>query len=357
MLKLKRKELSQDEIQAMRQATSQQTGRIKFERTTDGSKVFTTPIQTKVLVYVPNHTMQDAEGNTILRMDMPFLHKVTQGNSVSMVRCTAGLSELGYDSCPLCEETQYHWDLANLKIKNECEAKGLNPEDTESKEVRDIRSKHYGDRKLDNANRRLIFPIVVINTKEKDEKGMPKAEPMWYSISEIFFKKTWGAGIKASNTSLDDFDAAEADDENGASLAELNPAGKLFVLDFTYDAKGKQPTRMQSALNLTVLPKDLGAFEKLAPKWDAMTVDWTPEKCATTVVDALFYDEESLRELADSVTAPVKDMIAVYESKQAAPIGANVNVAIDGGTATPEISGGLEEIEVDELDEFDDFGI
>ena len=313
-MKLKPRKMTEEQLNKVAEVTEKQTGGQVFKATLDGSEMFRVPVNDKVLVYVPNHT-EVVDGVEQLRMDKPYLHMVKDGNSIKYIRCTAGAEELGYESCPMCENAQYHWDLARLQIEEACREQHLDPADTDSDAVKQIRSKFYGNRVLDSANRRFTFPIVVIDRKEKDEDGNPKMTPMWYSISERFFKRTWGAALKAlqAGEEVIDFDQ-EVDEDDDSPIP--NAGGRYYELDFTYDSKGKEHNRMQSALNLKVYPKKTSkSLEKLAEQMDKMTEDWDVAKCATTVVNNLFYDEEDMRALADEVTEPVKQRIELYEAK------------------------------------------
>lgn len=313
-MKLKPRIMTKEQLGKVAEVAAKQTGFQVFKKTHDGSEVFSVPVNSKVLIYVPNHN-EIIDGVEQLIMDKPFLHLIKQGNSVKYIRCTSGAEELGYDSCPLCENVQYHWDLANLQIEEACREQGLSPDDKNSDAVKAIRSKFYGARVLDSANRRYTFPIVVIDTKEKDESGNPKVTPMWYTISEKFYKQKWGAALKAilSGDTVVDFDAEVEEDDN---TVLPSPGGRFFELDYTYDAKGGQHNRMQSALNLKVLHKKVSSkWNGLMKTMDEMTKDWGVAKAAEVVVDNNFYDEEDMRALADEVTEPVIQRIALYEAK------------------------------------------
>lgn len=340
MMKLKPKTMTKEQLSKVADVAARQTGYQARKKTTDGSEVFKVPINSSVLVYVPNHN-EVIDGVEQLVMDKPFLHLIRKGNSVQYVRCTADAEELGYSSCPMCENAQYHWDLANYQVEEACKSQGLDPSDKKNPDVQAIRSKYYQSRVLDSANRRYTFPIVVINTKEKDEDGNPVVTPMWYSISERFYRKSWGIALKAIENGNKEMDLgkSESEDVDDENTVFISPGGRFFELDYTYDAKGGQPNRMQSALNLKVFHKKVGSkWNYLKEKMDEMTKDWDVARSSSVVVDNLFYEEEDMRALAEELTEPVKQRIDLYETKipTSAPAINVAEVKSLGNKAEPE---------------------
>lgn len=352
-MKLTPKQMTPEQLNKVAEVTAQQTGRQEYKKTTDDSIMFQVPVNGKVKIYVPDyHDVID--GVEQLKMDKPFLHKIKDGNVTKFVRCTAGLEELGYHSCPLCEATQAHWDLANIQVEEACREKGLDKSDKDSEPVKEIRRKFYGSRALDNAQRKYVFPIVIIG-KDKDTDGLPVITPVWYSISETFYKSKWAHVLKnigSENTELD-FDSEEEvkDDEVIPS-----PGGKFFELDFTYDAKGGNHDVMQSALNLKVVHKVYKHNEQFIQKMMDATKEMTPLRASQVIIDDMFYEEDDLKALAESVTEPVRQRLALYENKiDSVPvIEASKGVkAIESKEEKPEAKKEPVSIETDEMDFFD----
>lgn len=310
--------------------------------------VFSIPAGQKILIYVPNHTVQLEDGSHQLRMDMPILHPVQDGNRFRYFRCINGIvdDEAGYDgTCPLCEGTSEPWDLARAKIEQKCKAQGLDPEDTENKDVKAIRTAEFGDRVLKEGDRYYTFPIVVFETDKdckqfrKDDKGNIKYTIQWYNIRESKYADTWGKAI------------AEMEDE------PETPAGYFFVLSYVYDTKGKQPNSRDAAKNLSVHPKTkigtLKGMDKLKEQLDKQTEEWTPEKAAETVISNNLFSKEDLEGAANDLLASTRTMLAMMQGMP----DAGATPAISAPNAVPALQLGAKvetsetPVSMDETDE------
>lgn len=266
--------------------------------------VFENPVNAKALVYVPNHVVMDEDGVPRLRMDTPLVHSVTDGKRFMYYRCISGINVDGYSGfCPMCDGTADCWDLANLIIGEKCKARGLNPDDKDSKEVASIRSDAFSDRVLKDADRKFIFPIVVFDTQNddgktlnKDENGNIKYKVMWYIISERQYEKTWAKALEM------------------VEGEPTHPGGHFFVLNYTYSPKNGQATKRDSANALVVGCKKMANSEQIAQQLDKQTEGWTPEKAQETVLQAIFYEESDLQEIVDEVLEPVRMRIELYNN-------------------------------------------
>lgn len=282
------------------------------------------PVGVKELIYVPNHTWLDDEGKEHLRMDMPLIHAVRDGRRFLYYRCIQGITdeEAGYDgTCPLCDATSDAWDLANYQIKDRCAAAGLNSEDKDNKQVKDIRSNCFGDMALKNANRYYTFPIVVIQTEKNlgktpilDEKGTPVYSIQWYSISEAQYNKKWVPTLEAME-----------DDPS-------HPGGHFFLLDYSFTPKNGEPNKRDAAQNVsiharTVFKGEVG--DKIKAAFDKLTENWTPEKAMETVINNLPYSMEDLEEVQETVLADTRNMLALYKANE----GTKASGEIEGPTA------------------------
>lgn len=309
MIELKPKKLSEEESAALTKALSAQTGMTTKPKSRDNENfpVFEVPVNTKLFVYVPNHEMVDKDGNISLRMDTPYIHSVKENNRYSKVRCVEGLfgRVSGYpegEQCPFCKAASESWDLAKEIINEKCRLKGLDPENKSDNDVKAIRSACFSDRVVKNADPYVTFPIVVIETDPsdikklvRDEDGNLRYKIMWYSISQSAYMDKW---IKAL--------------ENIEEAPE-HPGGRCFVLDYTYNVKeGSQPSKMDSARNLSVHPRKSKGFEEYMKFFDKETESWTPEKARETVIDNTIAEYDQLSEACDMVMLSPREKLQFY---------------------------------------------
>lgn len=303
--------------------------------------VFEIPTGKKVLIYVPNHVVDGPEGPE-LRMDKPFIHPIIDGNRYLSYRCIKDIvnDEMGYDGiCPLCEGTAVPWEYANAVIENQCRKIGLDPEDKENSQVKTIRANAFTDRVLKEPMRYYTFPIVVFATKNDDcktievEDGKPKCYVMWYHISESQYTAKWVTTLE------------------GMEDEPSHPGGHFFILNYTYDTKGKEPNKRDSARNLTVIAKNLKNTEKLKEYLDNVTEEWTPEKAAETVISNNYYSVEDLQQITDEVLESPRNMLEMIKSSGA-------SVAATAELSVPNASGAIEDkaatVAVSDTDEDDE---
>lgn len=272
--------------------------------------VFEVQPSKRVLIYVPEHTIETATGIE-LRMDTPLIHTIKEGKRYHSYRCVSGLrvnDENGnpiYDgTCPFCEGTDVPWDLANLTIKHKCNQMGLDPEDKENDQVKSIRSSSFSGRVIKEPNRYFTFPIVVIKTVNddgktiaKDENGKPTLTPMWYHISEAQYVKKW-------ETTLE-----------GMEDEPVHPGGHFFTLNFSYDTKGKDANKRDAAQNLNVIARNIKA-DKLKAAMDEATASWTPEKAREMVISNQLYSMADMQDVVDEVLEDSKEMLSLLKATE-----------------------------------------
>lgn len=309
--KLQPVKLTAEQLKDVRSQLGNQTTERRTPTSTDPDNfpVFETPVNKKVLIYVPNHTVVNADGVEELRMDKPFIHAVTDGKRFMYYRCTAGVSIAGTvfnGDCPMCEGCSEPWEFANLQIKEKCRQQGLDPEDTENKDVKSIRSSAFSDRVIKDATRYFTFPIVVIETLNddgktvvKDEKGGIKFRPMWYNISESMYADKWAKVLE------------------GMEDEPTHPGGHFFLLNYTYVPKRGEPNKRDSARALVVTERKVKVSETFIKKLDSITEEWTPDKSAETVIRNQLYAPQDLEEVVDELLQNTRRMIALYQSKEA----------------------------------------
>lgn len=270
--------------------------------------VFEIPVNKKVLIYVPNHVTQSPEGVDCLRMDKPLIHAVTVGKRYLNYRCITGIvnEAHGFDGeCPLCNAVSEPWDLANAIIADKCATLGLNPEDTDNKDVKNIRSNAFSDRVLKDAMRYYTFPIVVIDTVNDDGKTPVMGENnqisykvMWYSISEQQYEEKW---VKS-------FESMESE--------PTHPGGNFFMLNYCYTPKSGEPNKRDSAKALVVLPKSVKNSENLRKALDKATEEWTPAKAQETVINNNIYSPADLEAVTDECLEGTRNLLSLYAAKE-----------------------------------------
>lgn len=340
------KKLSQAAQEAVTAASAQQTGKATRIKSYDPDyPVFDVPINQKILVYIPNHTVMGPDGSMSLRMDKFAAHPVIDGRSYGDVRCTSGVvvEELGLDgSCPLCDGVNECWELYNHQYTDIAKSKGIDPKSAEAQEgLKSDRIDLIQKMNIKQADVWYTFPIVVIDCEErdgvltvipkKDAEGKIKGTPMWYSIRERTYLEKWIAG----------FDSIETDDGS----IPTNPAGMWAILNFTYTPKSGNHDKMGSAKALKVTFKTMAGYEQWAKYFDDLTEEWTPAKAQDVVVLDVVRDMDEMKQVADSLLKPVRDKLAMYalssggaamSAPPAVGAGSSADVALAGfGGATP----------------------
>lgn len=311
-MKMRPKKFTEEQLKALQVESMAQTTEYTVEKTTDPENfpVFKIPVNKKVLVYVPNHVVQLDDDMVWLRMDMPIIHTVKDGRAFRKIRCIKDLSEkTGYGiECPFCGAVDDCYTLANLQINDACNQRGLDPNNIEQEDVKELRRKYFSARPIKNGDRYYTFPITVIETDPKnikkiitDENGMPVYKHMWYTCSKTTYTKKWEAALEAM------------EDE------PPTPAGRTFVLDYTYESATGDYNRMTSAKELRVIAKKIAGSEGIFEKWDKETEEWTPLKAQETIYDNMYYEEEDLVEEVERIMVPIKENIVMYQMAEGSP--------------------------------------
>lgn len=265
-------------------------------------------VDKKVLIYVPNHTIQDENGVDRLRMDTPLIHPLTVGNTYPRIRCISGINipDSGLTGeCPLCTAAANEpWELANMIIKSKCKQSGLDESDTDNKEVKAIRSQAFSDRAVKSAERRYTFPIVVFETSDqdakvlvKDENGNLKCKTYWYDCSENVWNEKWMKTL------------GDLEDE------PTHPGGRFFVLNYKYTTKGNaQPNVRDAARNMTIGHRKLNNSDDLKKFLDNATKDWTPAVARQVLYANMLHTTDELQEVADEALEKTRQMIETYKA-------------------------------------------
>lgn len=309
---------SKESFENVSQASHNQTGKRVTVRSTDpvNFPVFETPINQKVLVYVPNHRVTNAEGAEEMRMDKGAFHAVISGGQYMSLRCYSGIfnEDEGYDgSCPLCDTQNDIWELYRKEYASIAKAKGIDPDNDPEDLLKPVRQELTKNMVVKAPEVWYTFPIVVIECEEGTtnpkvgEDGKLKFQPMWYSIRESTYIDKWA---KAFETMAD---------------SPTHPAGNWFVLNFTYTPKSGKHDKMGSARALQVGCKQMSAdYIQWADYFNKLTEEWDAFKAQETVIANQYYDLEDVKKIADEAMKPVRQKLEIFELKEQ---------GITGGTA------------------------
>lgn len=335
--KMKPKAFTAEQLNAIKVEATNQTVDVVIQKSVDPENfpVFEIPVNAKLLVYVPNHTIVNPEtGEEELRMDKPLIHTVINGKRYQKVRCIRGLSEAtGYSGeCPLCNGEAEPWSLANEQIKEQCKIRGLDPADSDNESVKSIKREYYSKRVVKSPDQTYTFPIVVIETDPTDikkiildEDGKPKHKAYWYSISKSAYEKKWLKTLE------------------GMEDEPSHPGGNFFILNYTYESKSGEYNKRDSARELQVVAKKNKNLNPFMADYDKETEDWDVAKAIETIFDNMYYEEEDIELEADKILASTREKLALYESAVQAP------AAITGGfNLKPQATGLPQGIEEDD---------
>lgn len=312
MKKMKPKAFAPEQVEALKSESSTQTTGHVVQKSSDPDNfpVFDIPVNSKVLVYVPNHIKMNEEGEEELRMDKALLHSVIDGKKFPKIRCIRGLSSaLGYSGdCPLCSGEGEPWDLANEQIKEQCKIRGLDVNDSENEAVKSVKREYYSKRVVKAPDTQLAFPIVVIETDPNnfkeilvDENGVPRHKAYWYTISKSSYEKKWCKTLE------------------GMEDEPTHPGGYFFILNYTYESKNGDYNKRDSARELQVVHKSIKGSEAVAQLFNEETADWDEYKAMSTIYDHMYYEEKDLEEEVDRLLAGTREKLAIYESTAAMP--------------------------------------
>lgn len=312
--KPKAKNLSADELAVISASSAQQTGKAQTQKTYDPDyPVFDIPVNQKLLVYVPNHTVMNPDGSIGLRQDKFAAHPIIDGRSYGNVRCTQGIviDSLGLDgTCPLCDASSTVWDLYHKEYDAICKTKGIPADSPEAQDgLKEDRKELAKNMVIKQAEVWYTFPIVVIECEEKDgqlttipkktAEGQIVGKPYFYSIREKTYMDKW----------VPAFDTIDSDDGD----VPTHPGGRWVILNFTYTPNSGNHTKMGSANALKVAFKNMSAdYKAWEEHFDKMTESWTPQKAQEVVVLDVIRDMEETQEIADNLLKPVRDKLALY---------------------------------------------
>lgn len=309
------KNLSSDEIGSIITASAQQTGKSQRLRTYDPNfPLFEVPVNKKLLIYVPNHTVMNADGVVDIRKDKFAAHMTVKGRDFNTIRCSGGVvsDSLGLNgSCPFCDAAVPVWDLYNAEYKEMAKIKGIDPDSPEAKDgLKQVRIDLLNKRSVLPAEVWYTFPIVVIDCEEqngkatvipkKDAEGRISGKTFWYSIREKTYLDKWVKSLETAPTDND--------------IPPTNPAGLWAILNFEYESKDGTHDKMHSAKALAVGYKKMAdSYVEWEKYFDQITEEWTPAKAIETLVDNALRDGAEQTEACDEIMKPVYDKLSMLK--------------------------------------------
>ena len=317
------------------------------------------------LIYVPNHTLVNEEGQTELRQDKPFIHTIEVNGRFHKIRCTDGIvSEgLGLDgTCPICDGRSVVDEYARIEADRLLVSQGFEAGDT-SDEARKLTKGILDARAIKRKSRNLTFPIVVfertltknangrdvykINTDPKT--GEPIYQIMWYNVSEALYSGSdarrglWKGEL---DTRADELD-----------MDIPTPAGYWFQLEGRYvDDPQKWSARdAATQFKVTMLPNgpknlDPEYAQELAKRLDAETEEWTPEKAIEMVIANHFLPVDEVRESTEEILQPLRDKIALHQAN----LGSVASAPAIEATVPNAGQKALAALDDDEIDDLED---
>lgn len=304
-----------------------------FSRTSDPKfPVFSTPINTDILVYIPNTNVIQTENGSEMKLMNVHTHTYREGNITGMLRCISGLeggvySEvLGYDgTCPACDAVKDCWALYNRKLEAEAQKLGIDPQNDTGDVLKATRRKILDEMDMKGTEEYVTFPIVIIPTQEKSIKPTPDALKNLQVQYVVWTKKRYEKNIIGALDSLM---------ENPG-----HPGGMFWVWKFSYDTGGKQANARDSAKNAKYMPITDGNFlNVLNPAkatLDGAAKEFTNEKAAEVIISNQFMYKEDLEEKVNKIMAKTRNLLSLSETESlgAPALGANP-LANFGGALT-----------------------
>ena len=353
------KNLTAEDFNEIVAASAQQTGKATRLRSYDPNfPLFETPMNKKLLVYVPNHTIMNPDGTLDIRKDKFAAHATKKGREFNTIRCTSGVvsSALHLDgTCPFCEAEAEIWDLYNREYEEIAKSKGIDPASPEAKDsLKQQRIELLNNQAVKRAEVFYTFPIVVIDCEEnngvltttpkKDEEGKISGKTFWYTVKEKTYVEKWKKGLETVSTEDD--------------TVPTSPAGLWAVLDFTYESKDGKHDKMGSGRALAVGYKTMSKnYNAWANYFDELTEEWTPAKAMETLVDNAIRDMDEQREAADDILKPVRDRMAMFTLGSIQSVAPQVAGTADADAALAQFGGTVVSTESSPMSEVPQVGV
>lgn len=202
----KAKPISLDDNQAKALEAKLHTQENRVSRpvaTEEGINFWKTPINDRALIYIPNFTRVDEEGNTVFDAERAFVYPIRTNSEYLQIRDTTGLTGLNEQgisgNSPLREIEQENWEIYNAKVTAQASKLGVDPK---SDSLKDFRSGVLSNFSVKPSNEYLYFPIIHVETAKAQDgsssvqlsdalkkDGQPVLTPYVFRISKRQFDK------------------------------------------------------------------------------------------------------------------------------------------------------------------------
>ena len=246
--------------------------------------LFKTPVNEKLLVYIPALNVVELEDGTSTNdLLETALHNYKSGKRFGTISCISGIDSsspiaevLGYSghTCPACDAVNECWSLVNAKVNALAKELGISPDNDPNERLKPSRQKFMQEMAITRADKYVTFPIVVVPHKNFRVTEESLAEMKAYFVT--WTKKRYDEKVCASLTTLFN-----------------NPGhigGRFMVWDFTYDTNGQQANARDAAknakFNIITDPAALQGLEAVKVKAEEIAKDFTNIK-ALEVLTAL----------------------------------------------------------------------
>lgn len=282
-------------------------------RTTDPNfPVFATPVNEKILVYIPKTTVREDHNGETLDVLHSILHDYHKGNSFGTLRCIHGLQgeafeELGYDgSCPACEAIPEEWELYNAKMEAEAKQRGISLDNDPNDLMKSTRQELLKGMSLKAPDEYVTFPVVIIRL-QPDGSISPEAINNLEPVFVHFRKKRYNEKVLGALKAL--------------MNAPAHLGGQIMSWDFTYDTQGKPADAMNSAKNATYTVIRDGDFlndpsvQAIVAKAEEVAQPFTLFKAAEVVTAVQFLYKEDLDAEVSAIMRPDRQMLELYKMK------------------------------------------
>lgn len=324
-----RKAIDPSLLKGLVQGASTQEVTRGVPRTTDPNfPVFSTPVNEDVIVYFPKVNFTSDETGEHMGLLESYLHSAKKGKGFTSVRCINNLAggafeQIGYDgTCPACEAMGDVWDLYNLKMKHEAKVMNIDIDDDPNDLLKPARQKVREEMDLQNSEKYVTFPIVIIPTKaayEPTDDAMDTLRVEFVTWREKRYNDAIGEGLK---TMIDN---------------PGHPAGMFWFWKFSYNTEGKPASARDSAKNAKYTPitdgKALERFNKFIPKAEEKAKDFTLLKAAEVVVAVQFHEKADVVAEVDQIMAKTRRNLDVAKMEGG-------DLALPAGQTGGQIAGG-----------------
>lgn len=271
--------------------------------------LMTTPVNTKVLVYIPRtNVVQDESGET-MQVLQSHQHALKIGRGFSNVRCISGLTgndlfdELGYDgTCPACDALPEVWDLYNTKQDAEIKRQGLDKDADNKDALKAFREVALRERAVKESEEFVAFPVVIIPSTgfKLNDNALAESKAFFVQWRKERYEKLIGKALEAIPSTPE------------------HPGGMFFMWDFTYDTKGKQATAMDSARELTITAitdsASLETYKTVQDNAEKIAEEFTVNKAAEVIVASEFLYKEDLEKEINRAMTSTRETLALSQA-------------------------------------------